>query len=235
MAVVREIRSDTGVVMTGGRINIYDRLGRELAPFGLVPRGGFHSKADFSGKTIVLAGNVDHRMWEAFSVSDFEGEDALDNWCEATLSPVAERLGAGIVFPFSGPPWYPFQRWAQQAERVFPSPIGPLLHPQYGQWHAYRAAFLFAGVIDLPMPVAGVDNPCESCRTEPCRSGCPVGAIGQGQYDVPACIAHISTAVGRDCLTNGCLARRACPIGADNRYPGAQAEFHMRAFLKSNR
>ena len=115
-----------------------------------------------------------------------------------------------------------------------PAPVAASEEPVEQATSASKVQVVVAGpdTIDLPVPMADVDNPCDNCRTEPCRSGCPVGAIGEGPYDVPACIAHISTAAGRDCLTRGCLARRACPIGVGNLYPTAQAEFHMRAFLK---
>jgi hypothetical protein len=32
-------------------------------------------------------------------------------------------------------------------------------------------------------------------------------------------------------MTRACLARRACPVGAEYIYRPAQAEFHMAAFL----
>ena len=40
------------------------------------------------------------------------------------------------LFPFGGPPHFPFQQWARRAEPVHPSPIGLLIHPIYGLWHS---------------------------------------------------------------------------------------------------
>ena len=65
-------------------------------------------------------------------------------------------------------------------------------------------------------------------------TSCPVGAFDDGRYDVPACTAHVASEAGRACLTGGCLARHACPIGRASRYHPAQAEHHMCAFLRAN-
>jgi epoxyqueuosine reductase len=51
---------------------------------------------------------------------------------------------------------------------------------------------------------------------------------------VPACVDHLRQPQGDDCLTLGCRARRACPIGRDYHYASAQAHLHMSAFVKSN-
>ena len=66
-------------------------------------------------------------------------------------------------------------------------------------------------------------------------SALPVGLSGgriqNGSFDLDACVGHVPSAAGTDCRENGCLARRACPIGPEFRYPPAQARFHMSAFL----
>jgi len=36
-------------------------------------------------------------------------------------------------------------------------------------------------------------------------------------------------------MEGGCLARRACPVGAEHAHQPAQAAFHMRAFLAARR
>src|SRR4030095_137820 len=41
-------------------------------------------------------------------------------------------------------------RWAMRAEAVAPSPLGILIHPDYGLWHAYRGALAFAERLALP-------------------------------------------------------------------------------------
>jgi len=217
----------------------YAEICDALATNGLRARGGFIAEAsdalpDGVG-TVVLVGNVGGSLWPAFDTDRQAVDHPLDDWSKRTLGRlVTEMPGAlGAVFPSDGPPYYPFQQWALRAEPVHPSPLGPLIHPEYGLWHAYRGALLFAGEIDgLPTPVP-VSSPCSTCADKPCLATCPVEAIDpeEGGLDVMVCAAHLKTAPGDACLAGACLARRACPVGAEYRYDEPQARFHMGAFL----
>lgn len=218
----------------------YTELEAALSRLGLIVRGGFSLEAgEFTEfglagdyRSLVMVGNAGPAMWASLSlVLTYDQEDhALDRWTRRVLQPLAESFDADVVFPFGGPPYLPFQRWAQRAEPVFPSPIGPLIHPLYGMWHAYRGALLFREAIALP-EVGGAKNPCESCIERPCLSTCPVDAFSAVGYDVPACAAHLQVSEGADCLTTGCRARRVCPVGREFTYEPFQARFHMEAFL----
>jgi hypothetical protein len=121
-----------------------------------------------------------------------------------------------------------------RAEAVAPSPLGILIHPDYGLWHAYRGALAFADRLALP-PRVERPRPCDSCAGRPCLFACPVGAFSEQGYDVPACTGHISGPAGVPCMGGGCLARRACPVGPAYGYAAAQARFHMAAFLSARR
>lgn len=214
----------------------YAFLGEILSGYGLMPRGGFHptelDEVPETPGTLVMVGNAGPAMWEAFSQMPFTLPNALDHWSRCAIDAVAQVVGATALYPFGGPPFLPFQRWAQKAEPVHPSPIGMLIHPEYGLWHAYRGALAFDGTMDLPPRGAGA-WPCESCADKPCMSTCPVGAFSGESYDVPACVGHLRTAEGADCMTEGCRARRHCPIGAEYAYGPKQASFHMHAFLRA--
>ena len=149
--------------------------------------------------------------------------DSLDRWSRRVVSRLAEHLGGAAHFPFGGPPWLPFIRWAQRGGPVYPSPIGPLVHPDDGLWHAYRGAIAFRERLELP-PRDERGSPCESCADRPCLSSCPVGAFSAVGYDVDGCVAHIGSPAGAQCLRGGCLARHACPAGPDAAYDAPQAE-----------
>ena len=215
------------------------RIEAALAPFGLIIRGGFMPAADdhlaSDVKTLVLIGNAGPDLWEAFSRSPERTgrENPLDAWSRRVIGAAAEKLGAEAVYPFDGPPYMPFQRWAQKAEAVWPSPIGPLVHPQFGLWHAYRGALLFRRRIDFG-PLAEARSPCEDCPDQPCLSGCPVAAFSPGHYDVPACVRHLQSDEGAICMNGGCRARKACPFGTAFQYEGDHAHFHMVHFLKNH-
>lgn len=207
---------------------------------GLIVRGGFHPTAtdavpplaDGSAPgALVMIGNAGPAMWAAFQASEPDLDDAhpLDTWLEPLLRQAAGAVGAQPVFPKDGPPYPPFPRWAQRAEPVHVSPLGILIHPNYGLWHAYRAAFLFEVPFEMP-EAAGGASPCESCADKPCLTACPVDAFGAEGFAAEACAGHIGAPAGADCLGNGCLARRACPVGRDYTYAPPQAGFHMGKF-----
>lgn len=209
---------------------------------GLVPRGAFGLEdGERTGalrrvRTLVLVGMAGRNGWDAFAGSP-EGRDGLphplDRFSRRVISALAGELGAEALFPFGGPPYWPFQQWARRAEPVHPSPIGVLIHPSYGLWHSYRGALGFAEALAVPAFEAS-PSPCETCDGRPCLSACPVGAFALQGYDVPACVAHLRSAVGAECMTRGCLARRACPVGREHTHGPEQAAFAMRAFLHAH-
>ena len=212
---------------------------------GLVMRGAFRPKEGDAvpaleegraTETLVLIGNAGSRMWAEFECSpEFTaGDHRLDRWSRRVIGDLATRFRAVAVFPFGGPPFLPFLRWAQRAESLHSSPLGLAIHPRYGLWHAYRGALLFAEPLALPACPAE-PSPCDECWDQPCLDACPVGAITRSGYDVVACIEHVASPAGCSCLMQGCLARRACPAGREFRYVPAQAEFHMQSFVTARR
>lgn len=206
----------------------------ELAPHGLILRGGFHPEPGDAGlegvATALLVGNAGGAMWQAF-VPHLDGApDSLNRWTRQIIEPIAARFHARVVYPFGETLW-PFQRWARRAETLYPSPLGLLIHPEFGLWHAYRAALLFPARLPLP-PRLVAPHPCEACSGKPCLSACPVGAFSGAGYDVPACSSHLAVA-NSACPEAGCHARNACPVGQEWRYGAAQIRFHMAAFARA--
>ncbi len=212
---------------------------------GLVCRGGFHPDpqdfvpacADGSrAATVVLFGFVGSRGWPTFAASAERADgrpDALDRWSQRVIDAIGARTGAIGLYPSHGPPWLPFQRWALRAESLHFSPLGILIHPDFGLWHAYRGALAFQTRLALPEPVQR-PSPCSTCIARPCLSACPVAAFQPDQFDRRACAGHVAATEGADCLQRGCRARRSCPVGADHRYAADQANFHMAAFLRGS-
>ncbi len=152
---------------------------------------------------------------------------------------LAQAWSARALYPFGGPPHRPFVAWAKRAEPVAESPLGILIHPDYGLWHAYRGALAFAEVLTLP-PRAERPRPCDACAEKPCLGACPVGAFSAAgpdvvAYDVSACADHLEKPAGADCMAQACRARRACPIGREYLYEPGQAHFHMVHFLEARR
>ncbi|MFZ1682062.1 MAG: hypothetical protein WAT70_13670 [Rhizobiaceae bacterium] len=216
-----------------------------LAERGLMLRGGFRFDAGEeapagpgggTARSLLLVGNAGTGMWREFSAwLDRQPDimaDPLDTWSAEVIDAVAARIGARAVYP-SQRPWQPFQRWAMRAEGLRASPTGVLIHPRFGLWHAYRAALL----LDVEIPIQApeeLNHPCATCVEQPCLSSCPVGAYSVSGFDVARCAGHAGTAAGHACREAGCLARNACPVGADMRSPAAQQAFHMAAFLSAH-
>lgn len=227
-----------------------DDLTAILAEQGLLLRGGFRPApgtplpslpGDRTAGFVVMVGNAGPDSWHHFARSPEMRDgapDPMNRWTKRVVDAIASRFHSLALYPSDGPPYYPFQRWAQQAEAVFPSPLGILIHPRFGLWHAYRAALLFANPEDLGLESfdqgRGIgDHPCESCREKPCLSACPVGAFTGTLYRVDDCASHVASPAGTDCRAGYCRARRACPIGLDYIYDQEQAAFHMAAFLSA--
>ncbi len=211
-----------------------------LAPHGIFLRGIVHFAVGEGpvletcekAASVVLLGNAGGSLWPAFSAWRADNPDVvdpLDNWSKFLIRPVAESVDAQAFFP-SDPPWQPFQQWAMRAEGLKPSPLGVLIHPVYGLWHGYRGALGFAERLSADAEKPGGGHPCHGCRDKPCLMSCPADAVSSARFDVAGCRDYLVTPAGQDgCMTGGCLARAACPVGADHRYPPEQLRFYMAA------
>jgi hypothetical protein len=214
-----------------------------LAKHGLILRGGFNFAPDETAppgpsgspaKSIRLVGQAGDAPWPHFmrwrQTQPRDLANPLDTWSRMVIEAVADEFGARAVSP-SDRPYLPFQQWAMRAEGLKPSPLGILMHPEYGLWHAYRGALLF----DVELPIQApqeVIHLCDLCDGKPCLKSCPVGAYSETGFAYEACLDHARGPSGGLCRTGGCIDRNACPYGTAYRYsPDAQA-FHMAAFMR---
>lgn len=225
-------------------VQTFALLEEALQSYGLVPCGGLaFEKGEVvppgptgaPAKAGVLVGHVGSSFWPHFvewrRTQPETTPNPLDRWSEETIGAVASLLGLRAVFP-SDRPWLPFQVWARRAEGLKQSPLGLLIHPRYGLWRAFRGAVLFDHVPgDLPTPLS-IPHPCDTCASRPCLSACPVDAFDGSSYDVVGCRSHLAVPEGTSCLTGGCLARLACPVGREHAYIAEQQAFHMAAFSR---
>ncbi len=212
----------------------YSDVAEAVAETGMIARGGFATDGvdrinGVEAACVVIIGNIGGTIWPRFERERTAGPDPLDRWTRSLLQPVAAQFGARFVHP-SDQPFQPFQRWAQRADDVWQSPIGIMIHSTFGLWHAYRGALLFSGILD-GMPMVGEqESPCLTCSDQPCLSTCPVDAFTVEGYNSHACRDHVLSGSEPTCLSAGCAARLACPVGHDYRYGPDQMRFHMAAF-----
>lgn len=210
-----------------------------LSPYGLMLRGvvalSAHEIEKYSVDKrglVALVGNVGSSYWPVFASSKeyLDGDaDPLDRWSLRVAEAVAEELDAVPVFPFRGPPYLPFQQWARRAEALHQSPIGLMIHSQFGLWHSYRFALLTDGLEGSA--VSEPTAPCLKCTDKPCLTTCPVDAFSAAGYDVGRCADYLRQTPSAACFQHGCMARYECPVAREYRYEDEQSQFHLRAFI----
>ncbi|TSE10314.1 hypothetical protein C1D09_014910 [Mesorhizobium intechi] len=218
-----------------------EEISAALVVNGLILRGGFvfpvdedapHIASGALAKSVLLVGQAGAAPWPHFlrwrEQQPSTIANPLDSWSRQVIGDVAEAFGARAVSP-SDKPYLPFQQWAVRAEGLKPSPLGILMHPQYGLWHAYRGALLFEDEIALPGPGEPA-HLCDACVEKPCLKSCPVDAYSTKGFAYQACLAHVRGGNGEPCRSGGCLDRNACPYGTEYRYPPDIQAFHMAAF-----
>lgn len=201
----------------------YSAIRTASAKHGLAILGGFHPSAD---ETLLLFGpNPD--FWAVLSASpEADHPDPVDRWSERVILLLAEQFNATPDVPFGGPPFAPFLQWALACGRCWSSPVGMLVHDQYGLMVSFRGAMTLPNRITLPA-LPG-QSPCKTCATQPCRRACPVKALGKQGYDTARCHDFLDSSADQSCLSQGCAARRACPHSPKR--PNAQSAHHMAYF-----
>lgn len=213
----------------------YDALLGAARAVHLDIAGAFHpvptDSCPVGTQTLVLLSPYEPGFWPAFRASpEFRDGTAepLDRWSRRVIGQLATDHAGEALFPFGGPPYQPFLRWASRSGRAWDSPVGLLVHDTAGLFISFRGALALPVRLDIPAEHG--NSPCLSCTTRPCVSACPVGALGLQGYDVPACRAYIAGNSGADCMDSGCAVRRACPVSQSYGRLPEQSAFHMRAF-----
>jgi epoxyqueuosine reductase len=207
-------------------VSLHDTLARHH----LTVLGGFHPEPGddlpAGTKTLLLLGPAEPGFWPHLRAQpEWGGPDPVDRWSRRVIGTVACDMGAKALFPFGGPPWHPFYRWALRTGRVWDSPVRLLIQADQGLLVSFRGALALKERVDLPPPVA---KPCDTCADKPCLTACPPRALTEGGYDLPACHTYLDTAP--PCMTGGCAVRRACPVSQGYARMPEQSAYHMRQF-----
>ena len=181
-------------------------------------------------RTLLMLGPREPGFWAHLkAASEWDGQaDAVDRWSRRVIGRIACDLGAKALFPFGGPPYHPFYQWALRTGRVWDSPVKLLVQAEQGLMVSFRGALALKEVVDVPPPAT---RPCETCAA-PCLTACPAGALTGEGYDLPACHRFLDAPEGKDCMTGGCLVRRACPVSQTYARLPEQSAYHMGQFHK---
>ena len=184
-------------------------LDTRLRQFGLSIQGVIRLEADevetlglpAYGPMLALVGNIGSSYWPIFSQSAEYADgndDPLDRWSRRVAEEIAETFEMTPVYPFEGPPYYPFQRWAARAESLQQSPVGVMMHPRHGLWHSYRFALLGERIVSDWTP-SDSNSPCLDCIDKPCLLRCPVGALDENGYAVERCAGYLQETPLAEC------------------------------------
>ncbi|KAF0116283.1 MAG: Uncharacterized protein FD150_453 [Rhodobacteraceae bacterium] len=207
-------------------------LEARLAEARLEVLGGFVVRPGEAGfpagaRTMLMLGPKEPGFWAHLQTQpEWDGPDPVDRWSRRVIGRIACDLGAKALFPFGGPPYHPFYKWALRTGRVWDSPVRLLVHAGQGLMVSFRGALALKEVVEMPPPGT---RPCDACPA-PCLTACPAAALTGERYDVPACHAFLDLPEGADCLSGGCLVRRACPVSQSYARLPEQSAYHMGQF-----
>ncbi len=186
-----------------------------------------------SNVRVVLIGMGGDSLWSIINQEYIGVSDPLDE-CSIYAAKEVSKIywdDPNITILYPGNHIVPLQKLGELAGWSYPSPLGIGIHPKYGTWFAYRAAFL----IDTPLQVTKPEShpsPCENCVDKPCINACPAGALdSKRDINLRKCIGQ-RLSESSDCATR-CHSRMACPVGLDTRYSSKQIEYHGSRSLES--
>lgn len=211
-------------------LNLFAVLDCAALPQSIVDAFGTDGVPLSRYRRLVLIGNGGGRVWQALqthtTAQQIARADPVDEFSQKlTEQFVNDYLPAAeshIFYPGSSS--VSLIQLGALANWSHPSPLGLGIHAHYGLWFAYRAAFLTTAEIDLRGDER-TDPPCDACVEKPCIAACPVGAISDSQpFDIDACFTH--RLQPESICASQCLARAACPVGAEYIYSREQIAHH---------
>ncbi len=178
---------------------------------------------------LVLIGHAGRAFWSALKARGLHGSDPVDTF-------VQEQVGAWMARQPGEPTWWlvfpgaapvGLQALGALAGWHHPSPFWVGVQAEWGSWYAYRAVVLVSEPWPLTLPQRA-ESPCLSCAAQPCVSACPAQALSgepvQHRAGLQACVDHRLQAASP--CADRCLARQACPVGAEHRYTDEQTAYH---------
>lgn len=177
---------------------------------------------DIAGfRQLILLAHGGRRLWDCVQAAGSGGEHPVDDY----VSGIVQRWTADnlpgcrtrLLYPGAAP--VPLQRLGKLAGWHQPAPFMVGIDPEWGPWWAYRAALVADSNFRPSAPVDRA-SPCASCAHQPCVTACPAGAMDDGRFALEACLAFRRRAASPCAFT--CLARVACPVGAEHRYDTSQ-------------
>lgn len=172
-------------------------------------------------RQLILIGHAGRKLWTCVQAAGIGGEHPIDTFSRQSLEGFFAQYQPDrrftIIFPGETP--VGLQALGALAGWHHPSPFRIGVDAEYGSWFAYRVAAL-ADTHFVPSVPVDRGNPCLNCAGQPCIAACPAGIAADGHIAISDCI-EVRLQPESPCALN-CLARQACPVGAEHRYDMAQ-------------
>ena len=181
-------------------------------------------------RQLLLIGHRGRLLWQQVQQAQPADTDPIDSFTQTQVEAWLQRRLPGVrhawVYPGAG--MIGLQHLGALAGWHHPSPFMVGVHAAWGSWFAYRAVLLLDA--DLPPTPPLIDPaPCPSCASRACVAACPADALNAGQFSLAACSGYRLQPASP--CAEGCLARQACPVGAEHRYETAQIAHSYRRSL----
>lgn len=177
---------------------------------------------DDGWRQLILVGHGGRRLWDCVQAAKIDSPHPIDDYTIRTIEHCfAARLPEHryrLIYPGEHHP-VGLQQLGRLAGWHQPSPFMVGVDGRWGSWFAYRAVIL-ADTDFAPTPPEISASPCATCAEQPCLAACPADALRDGSLRLAKCVAFRQQPDSPCAYT--CLARLACPVGAEHRYDEAQ-------------
>ena len=184
--------------------------------------------------SLILIGHAGNDMWRQLkNQGRFNGPNPVDDFSRFHAARFINDYldGCPHQWLYPGDVAIPLQRLGAMAGWQHSSPLGVGVNEHFGPWFGYRAALLVQPALPEDLVNAG-ESPCDSCLHQPCISSCPAQALSKtAPPQLSACVDY-RLQQHSPCKAQ-CLARLACPVGAEHRYDHEQLRYFYRRSLDS--
>jgi len=176
-------------------------------------------------RQLILFSHAGRRLWECVQADATLSAHPIDTYSVRTVEHWMAQALPGARFRFVYPMGLPagqhlgLQRLGTLAGWHHASPFMVGIDAKWGSWFAYRAAILTDTALPAS-PAQAQRHPCRDCSAKPCISACPAHALDSGTMDTEAC--RQQRLLENSPCALGCIARQACPVGAEHRYDESQ-------------
>lgn len=221
----------------------------DVLPLDALPRDVWLEPFNLHGGSILLVGHAGREFWNAYKQAEMTHKDPVDHFS----SQISEQALDQYFPDIPRKQLFPIEDCSVNLIALgrafgwhYASPLGMGIHAKYGLWSAYRSVW-WLDSIDLKTDNTGTSTAstdsmydhksacinavhsaldvCADCLTQDCIASCPADAlVYESVPDLGKC-ADFRLSEDSAC-TSTCLARVACPHGAEFRYDADQMAYH---------